>query len=97
MSGLELTQWSNVIVYGAMGVAGGIAAWNYHRRAPWRSSRTGRHVMGMTVALAVLGVFTVAGFAWQAGVAGAVVRGLRAAAGVWITVLLVQRARMFGR
>ncbi|WP_035796536.1 putative phage holin [Kitasatospora mediocidica] len=36
----------------------------YHRRAPWRSSRIGRHIVTVTASVGLLGLYTVVVTLW---------------------------------
>ncbi|GAB2695762.1 putative phage holin [Kitasatospora kifunensis] len=65
-----------------------------YRRAPWRSSRVGRHMMTVTVSIGLLGAYTVASALWPAGCIADVLRIVRVAVLITLAVLMHQRARM---
>lgn len=97
MSWLHLSLLANVGTSGLIAVAGVVAVVAYHRTAPWESSRTGRHVMAMTVTITAFGAYTVLIWVWPHGLAAVVLRVVRIAVGLGMAGLLIQRAQMFLR
>ncbi|WP_327066915.1 putative phage holin [Kitasatospora sp. NBC_01302] len=65
-----------------------------YRRAPWRSSRVGRHMMTATLSIGLLGAYTVAATLWPTGCIADVLRVVRVAVLIILAVLMHQRARM---
>lgn len=66
----------------------------YHRHAPWRSTSVGRHVMAFTIAIGVLGAYTVLVTIWPVGVTGMVLRWARTLLLLLIAALVIQRTYM---
>jgi uncharacterized BrkB/YihY/UPF0761 family membrane protein len=84
-------QWANWSASALMAGAAGTAAVVYHRRAPWRRTRIGRHIMLVTLAVGLLGAYTVLVSVWPAGPLAVVLRIGRTVLQVALAVAMVQR------
>ncbi|MCG6493452.1 hypothetical protein [Kitasatospora sp. A2-31] len=87
----QLANWAASALLAATSVA---AAVTYHLRAPWRRTRIGRHVMTVTVALGLLGAYTVVVSVWPTGPVAACLRIARTVLLVVLAVSMVQRVRL---
>ena len=66
----------------------------YHRHAPWRSTRVGRHLMTFTITIGGLCLYTVLVTIWPVGCAATVLRSARTLLLLFIAVLVIQRTHM---
>jgi hypothetical protein len=87
-------QWANWSSSVLMAAAAGYAAVTYQLKARWRLTRIGRHIMAVTVAVGLLGLYTVLVSIWPAGPAAAALRYGRTALQVVLAVAMVQRSRL---
>lgn len=87
----QLANWAASVL---LAVSSVIAAVTYHLRAPWRRSRIGRHVMTVTVALGLLGAYTVVVSLWPGGLLATGLRIGRTVLLVVLAVSMVQRVRL---
>lgn len=87
-------QWANWSSSVLMAAAAGYAAVTYQLKARWRLTRIGRHIMAVTVAVGLLGLYTVLVSLWPTGPAAAALRYSRAALQVVLAVAMVQRSRL---
>ncbi|MFJ4792469.1 putative phage holin [Kitasatospora purpeofusca] len=84
----QLANWAASLL---LAVASGAAAVVYHRRAPWRRTRIGQHVMTVTVAVGLLGLYTVLVSLWPDGLLATVLRVGRTVLVLVLAVSMVQR------
>ena len=69
-----------------------MAATVYHLRARWWDSRTGRHIMGVTVSVGWLGLHTLlVSLVWRTGPVAAGLRIGRTVVLVFLAVMMMQR------
>ncbi|WP_228989264.1 hypothetical protein [Streptomyces sp. DH8] len=66
----------------------------YHTKAPWWRSSTGWNLMGFAGAVGLLCLYTVLITIWPEGCPAAVLRSIRTAVLLAMTVLMVQRTHM---
>ncbi|MEU1421460.1 hypothetical protein [Kitasatospora sp. NPDC005751] len=85
-------QWANWSASVVLASASVTAAVVYHRRAPWRQTRIGRHIMAVTVAVGLLGAYTVLMSIWPTGPTAMVLRVGRTVLQVALGVAMIQRA-----
>lgn len=64
----------------------------YHRRAPWRSSRIGRHIVTVTASVGMLGLYTVVVTLWPGTLTP--LRVVRTALLVVLAYSMHQRAKL---
>ncbi|MFB7672960.1 hypothetical protein ACFC26_16280 [Kitasatospora purpeofusca] len=88
MSPDQLANWAASLL---LATSSGAAAVVYHRRAPWRLTRIGRHVMTVTVAVGLLGLYTVVVSLWPGGLLATVLRVGRTVLVLVLAVSMVQR------
>ncbi|MCX4750885.1 hypothetical protein OG455_41125 [Kitasatospora sp. NBC_01287] len=93
LSRLDWSQLANVSASALIAIACTRTVAVY-RRAPWRSSRVGRHMMTVTVSIGLLGAYTVAATLWPSGPVSTVLRVVRVVVLMVLAVLMHQRARM---
>jgi len=93
LSRLDWSQLANVAASALIAAACGRTVLVY-RRAPWRASRVGRHMMTVTVSIGLLGAYTVAAALWPTGHVVTVLRVVRTLVLIVLAVLMHQRARM---
>lgn len=60
----DWSQDANLIASALIAVACTRTVITYHRRAPWRSSRIGRHIVTVTASVGLLGLYTVVVTLW---------------------------------
>ncbi|NUS16299.1 MAG: hypothetical protein HOY69_33695 [Streptomyces sp.] len=94
MGHLSPDQLANWAASALLAIASVVAAVTYHLRAPWRRTRIGRHVMTVTVALGLLGAYTVVVSVWPHGPVATALRIGRTALLVVLAVSMVQRVRL---
>lgn len=82
---------ANVATSGGIFVAGAVFAVIYQRVAPWWATRVGRHLMALTGAVALFGLYTVLIYYWPHGTVAAVLRYGRVAIGAAMIVLLIRQ------
>lgn len=91
---MDCAQLANVAASGLVALCCLAFAVVYERKAPWRSTPVGRHIMTFTLAIGALGAYTVAITVWDHGAPAAVFRATRTLLLVVIAGLVVQRIRM---
>jgi hypothetical protein len=92
---MDAAQMANVAASGLIAVTATVAATVYHLRARWWQSAWGRNVMGVTVAIGLLGLYTVlVSLVWPSGHVTAVLRVGRTVVLVVLAGLLVQRTQL---
>ncbi len=91
---LDLSQQVNTAGSALVFLASALAAGMYHVRAPWYRSPIGRHIMGVTVSVGLLGLYTVLLTFWPNGGFAEVMRYGRATLLVILAVMMVQRSRL---
>lgn len=91
---MDCAQLANTYASGLVALCCTIFAVTYHRHAPWRSTPVGRHVMGFTLAIGALALYTVLVTLWPTGPTAAVLRTVRTLLLLVIAGLVVQRTRM---
>lgn len=62
----DWTQLANLSASALTAIACTRTLITYHRRAPWRSSRIGRHIVTVTASVGLLGLYTVVVTLWPA-------------------------------
>jgi hypothetical protein len=87
-------RWANTAASALVAAAAGGFAAVYAVLAPWRRSEVGRHVMAVTAAIGLLGLYTVLITAWPDGAAATALRVVRVVLLVALAALLVQRTWM---
>ena len=92
---ISIAQLANLAASGAVTLASAVFATVYHRRARWYRSEVGRHVMAMSVAVGLLGLYTVIVTVWPGNdLLLDVLRWARTAVVAAVALLLAQRTRM---
>lgn len=91
---MDCAQLANTYASGLVALCSIIFAAVYHRHAPWRSTEIGRHVMGFTLAIGALGLYTVLVTLWPNGIAAALLRASRTILLLVIAALVLQRTRI---
>ncbi|MFF9003682.1 hypothetical protein ACF1GW_38955 [Streptomyces achromogenes] len=91
---MDLAQYANVAASGLVTLFSIVFAVVYHTHAPWRSTSVGRHLMVFTLTIGALTAYTLLVTVWPDGLAGMVLRWLRAALLLVIVGLVIQRIRM---
>ena len=92
---MDAAQLANVSASGLIAVTAAVAATVYHLRAAWWRSRWGRNVMGVTISIGLLGLYTVlVGLVWPAGPVTTVLRVGRTVVLVVLAGLLLQRTQL---
>jgi hypothetical protein len=91
---MDCAQIANNAASGLVALCSLVFAVVYHRRAPWRSTPVGRHLMLFTLAIGALGAYTVAVTAWPDGIAATILRFARTLLLLLIAALVMQRTRM---
>ncbi|MFI7890854.1 hypothetical protein ACIFUY_06275 [Streptomyces sp. CACIS-1.16CA] len=94
MNDLGPDQLINVTMSALAFIACAIFAAVYHAKAPWWRSATGWNLMGFAGAVGLLCLYTVLITLWPEGCPAAVLRSIRTAVLLAMTVLMVQRTRM---
>lgn len=94
---MEWDQWANVIASGLVATTALAFALGYSILAPWRRSEIGRHLMEVTGAIGLLGLYTVLVTVWPRGPAAMGLRVARVVLLVTLAGLLVQRTRLMIR
>ena len=94
---MDGAQLANVAASGLVALCSLAFALVYERKAPWRSTAVGRHVMAFTLAIGALGAYTVAITVWDEGTPALVFRTIRTLLLLFIAALVVQRIRMVVR
>ncbi|WP_354643836.1 hypothetical protein [Kitasatospora camelliae] len=92
---MDCAQLANFGASGLVTLTSAVAVATYHRLAPWRSTRYGRHVMTVTAAVGALGLYTVLITLWPTGVTATILRGIRTGLLLLLAVMMIQRTRMF--
>jgi hypothetical protein len=87
-------QLINVTMSALAFLACAIFAVVYHAKAPWWRSTTGWNLMGFAGAVGLLCLYTVLITIWPEGCAATVLRSVRTAVLVAMTILMAQRTRM---
>jgi hypothetical protein len=91
----DAAQLANLAASALVWLTATAAATVYHLKAPWRRSRIGRHIMGVTISIGLLGLYTIlAGLIWPTGPVIAVLRVLRTILLVALAGMMVQRVRL---
>lgn len=93
MPDLEWSQYANLSASALIAAACARTVAVY-RRAPWRQSRVGRHMMTVTISIGLLGAYTVLVTIWPTGPTGTALRVVRTCVLVVLAVMMHQRARM---
>ncbi|WP_405461717.1 hypothetical protein OG786_29585 [Streptomyces sp. NBC_00101] len=91
---LGLDQLINVTMSALAFLACAIFAAVYHVKAPWWRSTTGWNLMGFAGAVGLLCLYTVLITIWPEGCPAALLRSVRTAVLLAISVLMTQRTRM---
>lgn len=92
---MDASHMANLAASGLVAVTSAVAAVVYTVRAPWWRSRIGRHIMTVTVSVALLGLYTVlTSLVWPAGPAASALRIGRTVLLVLLAVSMVQRTRL---
>ncbi|MGQ4338091.1 hypothetical protein ACN6LF_001887 [[Kitasatospora] papulosa] len=94
MNQLGTDQLINVTMSALAFLACAIFATVYHAKAPWWRSSTGWNLMGFAGSVGLLCLYTVLINVWPDGCGAAILRGIRTAVLVAITMLMAQRTRM---
>ncbi|MFH8867190.1 putative phage holin [Streptomyces griseus] len=94
MSDLGPDQLINVSMSALAFLACAVFATVYHSKAPWWRSSTGWNLMGFAGAVGLLCLYTVLITLWPEGCPAAVLRSIRTAVLLAMTVLMIQRTRM---
>ena len=97
MDDLGIDQWVNATASVLAFLACLGFATIYHLRATWWRSEVGRNLMGFAGAVGLLCLYTVLVTIWPDGCFVIVARSVRTALLVAITLLMVQRTRLFIR
>ncbi|MFE2911232.1 hypothetical protein ACFXI0_01820 [Kitasatospora indigofera] len=92
---MDAAQISNVAGSALIAATAAVAATVYHVKARWWQSAWGRNVMCFTVAVGLLGLYTVVvTLVWPSGPVTSVLRVARAVLLVALAGLMVQRTRL---
>lgn len=91
---LDASQWANVSGSALVFLASATAAIMYHVRAPWWRSPIGRHIMGVTVSVGLLGLYTVILTFWPGGDLAWILRYIRSGLLVILAVMMIQRTKL---
>lgn len=91
---MNWAQIMNIIASGLVAAASAVFVVVYHLRAPWRSTPVGRHLMGFTAAIGLLGAYTIAITIWPEGTPATVLRAARTGLLLVIAGLVIQRIHM---
>ncbi|MEU0656133.1 putative phage holin [Streptomyces albogriseolus] len=91
---MNWAQIMNIIASGLVAAASAVFVVVYHLRAPWRSTPVGRHLMGFTAAIGLLGAYTIAITIWPDGLPATLLRAARTGLLLVIAALVVQRIHM---
>ncbi|NUV54542.1 hypothetical protein G6W51_16820 [Streptomyces coelicolor] len=91
---MNWAQISNITASGLVATASLAFAVVYHLHAPWRSTPVGRHLMAFTIAIGLLGAYTIAITMWPDGTPATVLRATRTGLLLVIAGLVVQRIHM---
>jgi len=92
---MDAAQIANVSASGLIAATSAVAATVYHVRATWWRSAWGRNVMGVTLAIGLLGLYTVlVSLVWPSGPVTAVLRVARTVVLVILAGLLAQRTQL---
>jgi len=97
MDDLGIDQWVNAVASMLAFLACTGFAVIYHLRATWWRSEVGRNLMGFAGAVGLLCLYTVLVTIWPDGSFVIVARSVRTALLTAITLLMVQRTRLFIR
>lgn len=89
---MDAAQISNLTASGLVCASSATAATVYHLRARWWQSRTGRHIMGVTISVGLLGLYTIlVSLVWRTGPVAAGLRIGRTVVLVFLAVMMMQR------
>lgn len=92
---LDAAQLANVSASGLITVAATVAATVYQLKADWWRSKWGWNLMGVTVSIGLLGLYTVlVSLVWPAGPVTAILRVVRTVVLVVLAGLLLQRTQL---
>lgn len=91
---MDCAQVANTAASSLVALCSLVFAAVYHRKAPWRSTPVGRHLMIFTLAIGALGAYTVIVTAWPDGLVATVLRFARTLLLLLIAALVMQRTRM---
>ncbi|MDX3527125.1 hypothetical protein P1P75_11895 [Streptomyces sp. ID05-39B] len=91
---MDCAQLANTAASGLVVLCSVVFAVIYHIHAPWRSTAVGRHVMGFTLAIGALALYTVLITLWPNGLAATILRSIRTLLLVAIAALVIQRTHM---
>lgn len=91
---MDCAQIANTAASALVALCSLVFAAVYHRKAPWRSTPVGRHLMIFTLAIGALGAYTVIVTAWPDGNLATALRFARTLLLLLIAALVVQRTRM---
>ncbi|MFM9652746.1 putative phage holin [Streptomyces galilaeus] len=94
MAELSIDQWANVAASMMASAVCAVFVVTYHVRATWWRTNVGRNLMGLPAAIGALCLYTVLVSFWPDGCFAIVMRGVRTAVIVGISVLMAQRIRM---
>ena len=87
-------QVANAAASGLMAACSAVFIGVYRRRAPWRASAMGRHLVAVAATLGGLGLYTVAVTVWPDGALACVLRLVRTLLLLVMAALMVQRTAM---
>jgi ABC-type phosphate transport system permease subunit len=94
MRDLSVDQWVNVAGSALAALVCTTFCVTYHLKATWWRSATGRNLMGLPAAISGLFLYTVLVSLWPDGCFAVVMRGVRTALAVAISLLIAQRIRI---
>ncbi|MEV7140780.1 putative phage holin [Streptomyces tauricus] len=94
MGDLSVDQWVNVAASMLAAAVCGAFVVLFHLRARWWRTDLGRNQMGLPAAIGALCLYTILVSLWPDGCFAIVLRGVRTAIVLTITVLMAQRIRM---
>jgi len=94
MRDIGVDQWVNIAASTLAAIACATFMVTYHARAPWWRSDIGRNLMAFAAAVGMLCAYTVLVSVWPDGCFATVMRGVRTATVLAISVLMVQRTRL---
>lgn len=87
-------QWANWSASLLVAGTAGAAAVIYQFKADWRSSRWGWHLMAVTVAIGLFGLYTVLITIWPTGATATALRTARTVLQVAVAGMMVWRTRL---
>jgi hypothetical protein len=94
MKDLTVDQWINVASSLLATTVCAVFIATYTLKAPWWISRIGRNLVGFAAAVGLFCLYTVLVSLWPDGCFAVVMRGVRTAAVLAISALMVQRTRL---